>query len=61
MKQAWNEKQAGTFLGVHRQTLATWRFQGRGPVYYKIGRKIIYYEDDLKKFLDQNRVDPGAV
>ena len=56
--KAWNESQSAAFLGVHRQTLSNWRFFGKGPVYYKIGRKIIYYEKDLREFLNRNRVDP---
>jgi hypothetical protein len=47
-------------VGLHRQTLASWRFEGRGPAYYKIGRKVVYYEEDLREFLRQNRVEPAA-
>lgn len=60
LKQGWTERQAGVFLGVHRQTMATWRFKGRGPVYYKLGRKIVYFEVDLSEYLNRNRVDPEA-
>lgn len=57
--QSLNEKEAASFLGLSRQSLANWRCQRRGPVYHKIGGRIIYRAEDLEQFLHANRIDPS--
>jgi hypothetical protein len=37
-------------------TLANWRMQGRGPRFYRVGRKIVYKPEDIEAFLFQNPV-----
>jgi len=58
MEKGLSEKEAAVFYHVHRQTIANWRFQGKGPAYHKIGRKVVYYEKDLREYLARGRVDP---
>ena len=41
-----------------REKLAQWRHKGRGPAYYKLGRKIVYRGADLNEWLAKNRTDP---
>ena len=41
-------------------TLASWRCEGRGPVYMKIGKRVYYKGADLNAFIDSHRVDPAA-
>ena len=41
-----------------REKLARWRYEGRGPAYYRLGRKIIYRGSDLNDWVDQNRIAP---
>jgi hypothetical protein len=41
-----------------REKLAQWRHKGRGPAYYKLGRKIIYRGSDLNDWLAKNRTAP---
>ena len=36
------ESEAAPILGLQRATLATWRCQGRGPAFIKIGRRVFY-------------------
>jgi hypothetical protein len=60
-KRALDSKEAGEMLGTHPETLANWRYKGIGPAYTRIGRAIRYLEDDLLRYLAQNRVDPEAV
>ena len=53
--KALNTKQASTYLEeigtpFSAGTLEVWRSQGRGPRYRKVGRRIFYMPDDLKKF-----------
>ena len=37
-------------------TLANMRWQGRGPEYVKMGRKVLYRFDDLQEYFAQRRV-----
>ena len=41
-----------------RGTLATWRWQGRGPRYTKFGHRILYLGSDLNAWLDARVVEP---
>ena len=52
-----NDREAASFLRLSPQTLRNWRSQCRGPVYIKAGRAIRYAMEDLRAFMDQNRVD----
>ena len=40
-----------------KKTLEVWRCHGRGPAFYKIGRKIYYKKEDLDRFLEGERVE----
>ena len=37
-------------------TLAHWRFQGRGPAYFKFGSKVAYRGRDLNDWIEAQRV-----
>ena len=44
--------QAADYLGLKPSTLAKWRVLGEGPIYAKLGRKIVVYEiDDLDQWV----------
>jgi len=43
-----------------REKLAQWRHKGRGPAYYKLGRKIIYRGADLNVWMEKSRTDPNG-
>lgn len=49
-------QQAAEFLAVAPKTLVTWRCKGRGPIYSKLGRSVIYDPDDLASFRDSHKV-----
>ena len=53
-------KEAADYLGYAPQTLAGWRFQGRGPRYLKLG-KIRYRLEDLDNYLAECVTDPASV
>jgi len=55
-----NDKEAARFLSLSPQTLRNWRTQSRGPAYIKAGRAIRYAIDDLRSFMDQNRISNQA-
>ena len=53
-----NDLEAAKFLRLSPQTLRNWRSQCRGPAYSKAGRRAVRYSiQDLRAFMDQNRVD----
>jgi predicted DNA-binding transcriptional regulator AlpA len=52
------QEQAAAFLGVKPTTLATWRHQGRGPRYIKIGRSCFYFDSDIDAWLNEQAVVP---
>jgi len=47
-----------TYLGVPRQTLATWRSHATGPAYIRIGRHIKYRLQTLDTWVVANTVTP---
>jgi excisionase family DNA binding protein len=45
-------EEAAKRLGVTARTLANWRWQGRGPRFVRVGRKIRFRLSDLAAWLD---------
>ncbi len=44
--------EAAEFLDIHPATLATWRSEGRGPRYLKVGeRNVRYQQEELERWL----------
>jgi predicted DNA-binding transcriptional regulator AlpA len=50
--------QAAEFLRLKRSTLETWRSAMCGPSYVKVGRRVLYREADLERWLTSRRVEP---
>jgi predicted DNA-binding transcriptional regulator AlpA len=48
-------KVAARFVGLSESTLAKLRLNGNGPVYCKLGRRVVYRLTDLEQWL-QSRV-----
>lgn len=46
------EKDAADRLGLSPRTLQAWRVSGGGPVYRKVGRRVLYAVPDLATFVD---------
>jgi predicted DNA-binding transcriptional regulator AlpA len=57
-------KEAACFLGVSKSWLDKKRLDGAGPIYLKLGRRVVYDPTDLNKFVTQakrrNTSDGGA-
>lgn len=51
MKLLTNNETAN-LIGLKPNTLEIWRWQGKGPVYRKIGRLVRYVESDVLQWLD---------
>ena len=47
-------REAADFLGFTAGTLRTWRCQGKGPNYYKVGSTVRYEMDDLEAWKNEN-------
>ena len=56
MNELLTETIAAQMLKLQPRTLSRWRFEGKGPAYYKIGGAIRYQLDDLSKFALSGRV-----
>lgn len=53
-------KRAAEILATTPGRLAEWRYEGKGPVYVKIGRAVRYPLPELEKYLADNTVRPEA-
>ena len=53
-------KEAGTYLRTSDAVLQQWRYLGKGPKYYKLGRKVLYKRADLDAWVESQAVTPGA-
>jgi excisionase family DNA binding protein len=47
--------EAADILRTRVRTLERWRHTGGGPVFLKIGRRVVYRHDDLEQWLAQQR------
>lgn len=43
---------AASLLGLSQKTLERWRVHGGGPIYRKMGRRVVYGRADLVDFAD---------
>lgn len=50
-----SEVETAARLGIRRKTLANWRSSGGGPVYYKLGARVVYDEADLDAWVESRR------
>jgi predicted DNA-binding transcriptional regulator AlpA len=57
---ALNENQAAELLGFSVRTLQSWRMQGGGPRYVKVGRSVRYPRRELIAFQKSKTVASTA-
>ena len=50
-----NASQAARRLGLSPSTLAKMRLSGNGPVFCKLGRRVVYRAADLDAYLEASR------
>ncbi len=41
--RALSTDEAATYLGISPRTLEDWRYRGGGPVFHKVGRRLVRY------------------
>ena len=56
-----NEDEAAAVIGVEPSTLATWRSQGKGPEYVKLGKGVFYTVNDMSKWVNDEMTRQIAV
>lgn len=47
---------AALLPGITKGTLAMWRYEHKGPNYYKLGRKVVYALDELEEWIRSSGV-----
>jgi hypothetical protein len=57
-KKLLHPKEAAEFICKPIGTLNNWRHLGYGPAYVKVGYSVRYFEEDLLRFLEANRIVP---
>ena len=48
-------KDAAAYLGHSMGRLATWRMEGNGPAFVRVGGKIFYRREELDRFIEEGR------
>jgi len=61
MSKNLREKLAAELLNKPVRTLQQWRWRGVGPKYLRIGRSILYREQDLLDFLRSCEVETNPI
>lgn len=58
MARLMTAKELAAYLGVAEQTLANWRYVGRGPRFYRVGQLVKYRRGDVDRWLEERAQDP---
>ncbi|RKY39752.1 MAG: helix-turn-helix domain-containing protein [Candidatus Makaraimicrobium thalassicum] len=53
-KRYLTRKQVAELFGVSPKWLANLSSQGRGPKYFKLGRKVLYRAEDVEAWIQKN-------
>ncbi len=53
-----NTKEASRRFSIPARTLRLWREKRRGPVYYRVGRQVLYKANELESFIAAGAVEP---
>ncbi len=51
-------KIAARVIGLGPRTLDQWRYLGKGPPYFTVGRSVRYLRSDLDDWLQERRIQP---
>lgn len=52
-------KEAADYVGLSKSTLDKLRCYGTGPVYFKLGRAVVYRKSDLDDWVAEHGVKPA--
>lgn len=51
-------REAADYVGLSKSTLDKLRCYGTGPVYFKLGRAVVYRTSDLDDWVATQRISP---
>ncbi len=51
----FNTRKSADFLGLASRTLERHRLSGTGPVFMRLGRRVLYHPDDLRAWAQTHR------
>jgi hypothetical protein len=54
-----SSQETARYVGVAPQTLANWRYLGRGPRFYRVGQLVKYDLRDVDSWLEQHADEPA--
>lgn len=52
-----NQKQLAEYWGISQRTLERWRAIGWGPLFLKIGGRVVYRAEDILAYEEQHLAD----
>ena len=52
--------EAASLLGVSARAMESWRYNGIGPIFRKIGRRVFYEETDLLNWAVEQASEPAT-
>ncbi len=50
-----NTREAAQMLRLSPSTLHKWRIYGQGPAFVRVGSRVFYEADELRKFIEAGR------
>lgn len=56
LKRGGTPREISLMYGIPLGTLANMRYRKEGPNYYKTGKRVFYFIEDIEKWLKQNPV-----
>ena len=56
MEDFLTTRELANILCMAVSTIRGWRYKGEGPVFYRIGGKILYKKKDVQDFIDKFRI-----
>jgi len=60
LHRLWSASDVSRFLGVPVSTLHQWRYLGRGPAAYRVGKHLRYDPDAVRQWLVDDCADEPA-
>ena len=51
----YTQSELADALHVSTKTLESMRYKGCGPRYYKLGRKVMYRDEDIEQYLAEHK------
>ena len=55
LKPLLTRRQAAVLLGISHRTLEKWTIIGGGPVYIRVGRKIMYHPGAIENYINEHQ------